>query len=157
MSRPLASFVLVAILSGACGDDGGTASGCTELREPEDPASVQHVIGATGFEYQSYPPTSGPHVGVVAPVGMQDSPLQPAIQVRILEQGAALVQYDPEAIDGAQVEGFVDLGAVVSPGTDLPAPVVATAWTWKLTCSSVDEERIERFIEERPAGAPGAD
>ena len=157
MPRPLTWFVLAALLLGACGDDGGAGSGCTELREPEDPASVRHVIGDTGFEYRSYPPTSGPHFGVVAPSGVQDSPLQPAIQVRILERGSALVQYDPAVVDGTEVEGFVDLGAVVAPGDDLPAPVTVTAWTWKLTCASVDEERIERFIEERPADAPGAD
>lgn len=156
MSHLVAFLVLVAILVGACGDD-EAGSGCTELREPEDPASVQHVVGATGFEYQSYPPTSGPHVGIVAPTGVQDGPLQPAVQVRILEQGSALVQYDAAVVDRTAVEGFADLDAVVAPATDLPAPVTVTAWTWKLTCSSVDEARIARFIEIRPVGAPGAD
>ncbi len=157
MARPLASLALVAILLGACGNDGEAGSACTELREPEDPASVQHVVGATGFVYQSNPPTSGPHVGIAAPAGVQDGPLQPAVQVRILEQGAALVQYDPAVVDSAQVEGFADLGAVVAPAADLPAPITVTAWTWKLTCSTIDEERIATFVEERPAGAPGAD
>ena len=157
MTRPVAFLVLVAIVLGACGDDDEAGSSCTELREPEDPASVQHVVGATGFQYQSYPPTSGPHVGIVAPTGVQDGPLLPAVQVRILEQGSALVQYDAAVVDRTAVEAFADPDTVVAPATDLPAPVTVTAWTWKLTCSSVDEERIARFIENRPAGAPGAD
>ena len=79
------------------------------------------------------------------------------VQVRILEQGHALVQYDPGEIDADTVVGLADVGAVVAPGTDLPGPVVVTAWTWKLTCDDVDAERITRFIENRTNDAPGGD
>lgn len=144
------------LFAASCGG-GGDASGCNELREPEDPASVQHVIGSVDFEYQTYPPTSGPHVGGAAPTGVFDSPLDLPIQVRILEQGLALLQYDIALFEATEVARFADVGAVVTPGEDLPAPVVVTAWTWKLSCDALDEDRIERFIEERPSGAPGAD
>jgi hypothetical protein len=149
-------FTALLLLTASCGDSDDGAD-CNELREPEDPASVQHVIGSIDFEYQTDPPTSGPHVGGAAPTGTFDAPLDLPIQVRILEQGGALLQYDPAVFAAAELAGFADVATVVTPGDDLPAPLVVTAWTWKLSCQTIDSTAIEAFVGERPLAAPGAD
>ena len=153
--------VLLAVAAAACGGGGGGSAGCRELREGEDPLSIQHIVDPDGYRFLTEPPTSGPHIAGPTPEGVVDQPIANAIQVRILESGHAVVQYDPASVDDtgrAALAALADHGAVVAPGVDLPAPVVATAWTWKLTCQSADDlAAIERFVTERPADAPGAD
>jgi hypothetical protein len=160
----LAAVVALGVLSMACGD--ASSSACTELREPEDPQSGLHVIVPDGVTYATDPPTSGPHASGPPASGVFDGPLLQVMQVRVLESGGAMIQYD-ETISAEAVialTGFVSspvavagLIALAPAGSDLPGPIVATAWTWKLTCDVVDLERIETFIAERPRDAPGVD
>ncbi len=140
MSRVLPSLVALSLIVGACGGD--ESGSCREVREAEDPQSSRHLLSADGYRYLTDPPTSGPHIAGPVPAGVVTEPVAPPVQVRILESGGALVQYEP---------------ATLGPADELPAPVVATAWTWKLTCATVDIDRIERFVAERPSSAPGAD
>lgn len=67
-----------------------------------------------------------------------------------------MVQYDP-SIDAAELLSLADDQTVVAPGSDLPAAVIATAWTWKLSCDTIDVEQIKRFASERRTAAPGLD
>jgi hypothetical protein len=154
----IAAAVALGVLAVACG--GGSSSACTELREPQDPQSGLHVIDPDGLTYATDPPTSGPHAGGPPASGVFDGPLLQVMQVRILESGGAIIQYDETVSAEAvtKLTGFVSGPVALAPaGTDLPAPIVATAWTWKLTCDVVDLERIETFIAERPQDAPGVD
>ncbi len=156
MSR-VAVIIAVSVLSVSCGTSGGSAT-CRELRESEDPASNLHVIDPATAVFLTDPPTSGPHVSGAIPVGVIEVSLDPAIQVSILESGAALIQYDA-SLDSHAVDTIIALarpGVVIAPGENLPQPIVATAWTWKLTCSAPDAA-IERFLAERVAEAPGSD
>ncbi len=165
--RPLSVVVAALVATAACGTN-SDAAGCTERREPPDPQSVLHVVDPDGVTYRTDPPTSGPHVGVAAPAGVQDTPLPPVLQVRVLEAGGVVVQYTDE-LDPGTVAALVDMVGdderlVVAPGGSLPAPVVATAWTWKLTCPAPTDDgalaaltaRIAEFAE-RSASAPGVD
>jgi hypothetical protein len=153
------ALTLSAVILSACSTDGSSGS-CVELREPQDPQSGLHVIDPEGLTYTTDPPTSGPHAGGPAASGVFDEPLLAAVQVRVLESGGAMIQYDdtvsPTAID--ELTSLVS-GAVALAPTDsnLPSPIVATAWTWKLTCDVVDLDRIEAFIIDRPQDAPGVD
>lgn len=151
--------VVIALTLSACGTD-GSAGSCVELREPQDPQSGLHVIDPEGLTYTTDPPTSGPHAGGPAASGVFDEPLLAAVQIRVLESGGAMVQYDdtvsPAAIE--ELKGLVSGPVVLAPtDSDLPSPIVATAWTWKLTCDAVDLDRIETFIAERRQDAPGTD
>lgn len=166
----LAAVVAFGLFAEACGD--GSSSACVELREPQDPQSGLHVIDPDGLVYSTDPPTSGPHAGGRAASGVFDGPLPQAVQVRVLESGGAMIQYDKTISADAVAElrglingsvginGSVDVSgpiALAPAGSDLPGPIVATAWTWKLTCDVVDLARIETFIAERPRDAPGVD
>ena len=156
--RELMMLVAVALVLVACADDAST--GCVELREPQDPASGQHVLGPGLATYQSDPPTSGPHIAGPTPSGPLDTAIDPAIQVRLLEAGGVMIQYDDtrSPAEIAALEAFGDsLVAVAPAGGTLSRPIVVTAWTWKLSCSSVDNDAVRSFIQSRPADAPGLD
>lgn len=151
-------FCAASLFVVACGGD--DAASCIELREPEDQASGQHVLSQGAVEYLTSPPTSGPHIAGPTPEGALDTPVAEEIQVRLLEAGGVMVQYD-DSVAAADVEA---LGAITSativaaPASgELPDRIVATAWTWKLTCSTLDVARIEAFAAERSPDAPGLD
>ena len=149
----------LSLLVVACGGDDAAAT-CVELREPEDQASGRHVLSEGTVEYQTEPPTSGPHIAGPTPAGVLDASVPREIQVRLLESGGVMVQYD-SSVAGAELEQLRSVGSptiVVAPAaSELPARIVATAWTWKLSCSTVDLRTLEDFAAQRPADAPGLD
>ena len=157
--RLVAWACALSLLVVGCGGD-DAAETCVELREPEDQASGRHVLSEGTVEYQTEPPTSGPHIAGPTPTGVLDASVPPEIQVRLLESGGVMVQYD-DAVVGAELEQLRSIGTpsiVVAPAaSQLPARIVATAWTWKLSCSAVDLRTLEAFAAERPVDAPGLD
>ncbi len=146
---------LLALSVAACGDGGGSDGACGPIqREALDSAYLVHVLGDdTDVDYTSDPPTSGPHQPGPPVEGVVDNPISRPIQVGILERGDVLIQHDPSVA----AEDLADLGregVVIAPNPDLPAPVVATAWTYKRTCDAVDTAALQEFIEERLGKGP---
>lgn len=143
--------MLALLALGACtGDDpersGQAATGCgADEQERLDPDYLVHVLpGGPEPAYLSDPPTSGPHAVAAARGGVDDEPLARPDQVGQLEAGVVLVQHGDLAPDDlAAVEALAGDQVLVLPGDDLPAPIVATAWTRKLVCSSLDGGGIE--------------
>ena len=156
MRRLLFLLSAVAMLAVACGDN---QSVCLEFQEPLDPASALHLIDVTGVTWQTDPPTSGAHLSGSTPQGVQNAPITSAVQVAILESGRSIVQYGPpvEADGVAAIKSLADDGTVIAPGINLPSPIVATAWTWKLTCGSLDLDALRTFTAARTPEAPGTD
>ena len=157
MRLSVALLLTLAVTAGACSDDGQAS--CIEVREPLDPMSLQHVIDTDDVIFLTDPPTSGPHLNGPAIVGVRGAPLEPAAQVRVLEAGGVLVQYSEPATED-DLRFLIDGGDVaytITPGDSLPDTVVATAWTWKLTCPEPDLDRIREFAELRALDAPGLD
>lgn len=152
--RPLVG-ALLAVSVAACGDGEGSAGACGPIqREALDSAYLVHVLGDdTDVAYTSDPPTSGPHQPGPPVQGVVDEPLTRPIQVGILEQGDVLIQHDP-SVAAADLADLGREGVVIAPSPDLPAPVVATAWTYKRTCDAVDLAALQEFIEERGGKGP---
>ena len=130
---------------------GGDSAACTKpAQEQLDPRSTQHLFpGAPEPTYLTDPPTSGPHRLGNHPTGVLDSPIDRPRQVAMLENGAVLLQWKglssvDEAALGRLAGGLVTVAP--SPGLRRDG-VVATAWTWKQTCSRVDTDALRRFIE----------
>lgn len=156
--RVLSWWCALSLVLVACGRD--QAATCVEVREPEDQASGRHVLTEGAATYQTDPPTSGPHIAGPTPSGVLETPIARAIQVRLLEAGGVMVQYDRSltAAEIDELEAAASADLVVAPAIgELPDRVVATAWTWKLTCADVDVARIELFADARRADAPGLD
>jgi hypothetical protein len=103
--------------------------------------------------YNSNPPTSGPHIGSLAPWGIHTAPIPRELQVHNLEDGGALVQYNcpegcPELVEKLEkivrrYEKFVILG----PYPEMDRRIALTAWTRIDKFNEFDEQRIVRFIE----------
>lgn len=154
--RPLLVACLVTVLGTACGGGEGAADGACGpiLRESLDSAYLVHVLGTdTDVEYTSDPPTSGPHQPGPPVDGVVEEPIARPIQVGILERGDVLIQHDPD-VPAAELAPLAAAGIVIAPNPDLPASVVATAWTYKRTCTSVDLTALEEFIDERLGKGP---
>lgn len=134
------------------------ASACGAILEERlDPSYLVHVVGdGDDVEYTSDPPTSGPHKAGPPVAGVVDEPLTRPVQVGILERGDVLVQHAPDLPDQdrAELATLAGDGVVIAPNPDLPAPVVATAWTHKRTCEAVDLAALRGFIGERRGKGP---
>ena len=149
-ARLLAALVAVAAVTAvtACGGGGGSA--CAEpVRERLDPNSALHLLpGADVPPFSTHPPTSGAHQLGNWPTGLLDGPIDEPVQVALLEAGEVLVQYD--GLDDAEREELERLARLpqvtIAPNDDLPAAVVATAWTYKQTCSAVDVDALRGFV-----------
>lgn len=146
--RVLASIMMVALATSGCGGGSGSSTCERPVREDLDPLAGVHPVGVADVAYQTSPPTSGPHLSILGPVGVVDEPLEPVMQVTVLARGAVLVQYGDPA-DAAALEPLVAVGdVVIAPASGLDDAVVATAWTVKLRCEAVDEAALEAFIAE---------
>ena len=126
---------------------GSTSDACgVQVREELDPNHLLHITDPSIAVYKTDPPTSGAHLATSAPGGLVRAPLLPAVQITILERGDVLVQYR-DAADLTALEGVVSNRVVVAPQPSLPARVVVTAWTYKLTCKAVDVDAINSFAD----------
>ena len=125
----------------------GTNAACgVPVREELDPNHLLHITDPSIAKYQTDPPTSGAHLATSAPGCLVRAAMLPAVQITILERGDVLVQYR-DAADLPAVEGLVSNRVVVAPQPSLPARVVVTAWTYKLTCQAVDVKAITAFAD----------
>ena len=151
----LAAALIVGIA--ACGGDGGDGACGPIRREALDAAYLVHVLGTeTAVTYASEPPTSGPHQPGPPVEGVVEEPITRPIQVGILERGDVLVQHDPAlpASDLAALQELAGPRVVVAPNPDLPDAIVATAWVYKRSCSSVDVDALQAFVDERVGNGP---
>ena len=128
----------------------------------------QHIDkGARHANYNSTPPTSGPHWNLPgeAPVGwgIFSEPIPNEGQIHNLEHGGVMIQYNcrdcPELVE--QLEGFYESWwpanklplfpnsskIVVAPYYDMSSKIALTAWGRIDTMDAFDEARIIRFIE----------
>ena len=142
----------------------GTLGPCVMKTYP--PMGRQHVNKLSpGFQYNSFPPTSGPHYppGPKAPAvwNIYDSPVDEVALVHNLEHGGIVVQYGSKVPQAAvaQIAQWYQaspLGMVVAPLPPLgdmhaKAPANAesriflTAWTHVATCSGFDENTFSKF------------
>jgi hypothetical protein len=149
------------------GGDGGAATGTDGpcVRQTFPPMGRQHVDKLSeGFQYNSFPPTSGPHFGIPAVYNIYDQPVPEIRLVHNLEHGAVIVQYGskvPQATVQQIAAWYADspLGMVVAPLPPLDevhakAPanteskIFLTAWTHLATCSTFDEGAFTRFRDD---------
>lgn len=115
----------------------------------------QHVesVDSPHEPYNSRPPTSGPHVGRIAPWGVSAAAIPNELQVHNLEDGGVLIQYHPDKAskeDIAELEKLADeyrgRHIVVAPYADMEYKIAFTAWTRLLPLESADKEQIKKFI-----------
>ena len=102
--------------------------------------------------YNSDPPTSGPHLGYLAPWGIHTRPIAKELQLHNLEDGGVSVSYRPDCADRvleplrAIVERHADR-VLLAPYPGLDRCIALTAWTRIDKFDEPDESRIVRFID----------
>lgn len=122
---------------------------------------ASHVSrGESHLEYNSNPPTSGPHWGDgVAGAGIKDKPVPDELVLHSMEHGAAVLWYKDD-LPKVEVEkitkAFNDASGkkIMVPRKNLDVPVALTSWNWLLKLKTIDEKKIKEFIETNNDRAP---
>ncbi len=152
------------------GGDGGQtvqeamrAAGCTYQEAPALESAV-HIDddNATPEQWNTDPPTSGPHFGVPVIWGAYDEPVQPARAVHNLEHGGIWISYGedvpPAEIDAVRRFYRDDpVAMLLAPMADLGDEIALAAWFQPIEgeegeaagivakCKRFDEPAFEAF------------
>lgn len=168
----VAAVCCVLLVAGACGDDGdGAAAGSDDGTQRRSTSGGEHVGPATEgvdgaqayrvdsnehteepLAYGLVPPVGGEHFPVPATCGFYETDPPPdEMLVHDLEHGAIWVAYDP-ALDDTQLTALRELVAqqakvTATPHDGLDASLVVSAWGRQLPLDSVDDPRLQQFVE----------
>lgn len=134
------------------------AAGCTEIESFEDEGQ-RHLASNEQFDdYQTNPPTSGPHRGQPAPWGSYREAPERATLLHNMEHGGIIVYYKDLPDDQLdELDQFVDdhLDGVISvPDAEIEKPVVMTSWRNMQQCDELNITAIQGFIADRCNKAP---
>jgi predicted small secreted protein len=165
---------------GGQGDGGGGGSQTTAAKKATTETTTAHKkvpIGVTKsysnlsrdhtkepVDYPQTPPVGGPHNPIWQNCGFYSKPLRNEYAVHSMEHGAVWITYSPD-LPKDQVETLRDIAhrnsyVLVSPYSDLPSQVVASAWGKQLHLNSADDPRLEQFVRAYQQGPqnpePGA-
>ncbi len=107
------------------------------------------------MQYNSDPPTSGPHLPSIARWGIHENPVPKELQVHNLEDGGVLVQYNcpqtnPEC--RSLVEKLARIvrrydHAILAPYPGMSHKIALTAWSRIDKFNEFDEARVVKFID----------
>lgn len=135
------------------------------------PGAVTHEHVAGPVEYAVVPPIGGPHNAIWMNAGVYTQPVPAERAVHTLEHGGVWITYQPDlpAAQVTQLTAFVDGQSMVeetseqadgitnqanryvdlSPwgGSDLPSPIVISAWGHQLRLDSPTDPRLQRFVD----------
>jgi Protein of unknown function (DUF3105) len=160
---------LLALALTACSESGGRSDGGASLSLSPSPSPVgearcepvetfadqghEHIeVGNSYDDYNSSPPTSGPHWTVPADPGFHAEDVAPEQLVHNLEHGQIVVYYHPDVHEGVRsaIEDLVQeepIALVAAPYDDIEAPnlLIVTAWTHSMSCTGVVDEAIASF------------
>jgi hypothetical protein len=104
--------------------------------------------------YNSDPPTSGAHVGNLAPWGSYDTLLPDELLVHNLEDGGVILYYalgTPEENE-AEIEALEDVArgfhrVVIAPRESMPTRYALTAWQRLQRYDEIDADAMRAFID----------
>jgi hypothetical protein len=88
---------------------------------------------AADVEYNSLPPTSGPHFPFTVAPGIYRNPVPEGLTVHAMEHGRVIIQYSPTlsgdevvALEGVAMRYGGDV--ILAPYPPLPEGIALTAW-----------------------------
>lgn len=163
----LAAAVYVTTMSGGGGSspieaqplpDQGDDALLSDVEEfPSEGAA--HVSSDTQVNYDTDPPTSGPHYNQWADPGYYSDPVPAGNLVHSLEHGNVVVYYDPAALTPeaeeslrafarAHTDQWAAVVVVPNPNEDPESPYVLTAWQTMLRMDGYDAETVRAFLAE---------
>lgn len=127
--------------------------GVTELGEVIPIQQASHIgTKEDHAEYNSNPPTSGPHFANVLAAGFYKKPLEDEAVIHGLEHGNIWISYT-SAVDEETVKLLREVyrqnsrRVIVSPREENDSPIVLVSWGRKLELDIYDESIIYTYIE----------
>ena len=111
--------------------------------------SRQHVTGTVN--YPQIPPVGGNHNAVWQNCGIYTQPIANENAVHSMEHGAVWITYQP-TLSAQDVSRLTTLASghsyvLLSPYTNLPSPVVISAWGVQLKVTSASDPRLAQFLK----------
>lgn len=123
----------------------------------------EHVAEGTDIDYNSNPPTSGPHYTVQADAGIYDEAPPDGQLVHNLEHGYVIISYKPGAVSDEELEQMrqqvLDLSKnnprlILTPRSSLDVPIALTSWGYLQNLEAYDPETVEAFYNAHIARGP---
>ena len=109
--------------------------------------------GNTSTDYNSSPPTSGPHWETMANWGSYDFVVPDQVLLHNLEDGGVVLWYalGSRRENQARIRQLEEISrnfesVIIAPREDLEAPFAATAWGRRQLFSSADQAEMRTFI-----------
>ena len=119
-----------------------------------------HVPDGTKVDYNSNPPTSGPHYVNPQGAGIYDKPVPDGNLVHSMEHGAVIIWYQSnlpkDQVDQLKTiyNGVAINKKIMVSRDNLDVPVALTSWGRLLKLQAIDEAQIKEFIETNNDRAP---
>jgi hypothetical protein len=127
------------------------AANCADI-ETHEPQGREHVQPGTAVDYQTTPPTSGPHYPSPADPGFYSQPVPEGALLHNLEHAQIVVWYDPEAPREVrdQLQSLVEqepVATLAAPYDNLPDPhnLALTAWGASQMCEGIAQDVVDEF------------
>jgi hypothetical protein len=127
------------------------AANCADI-ETHEPQGREHVQPGTAVDYQTTPPTSGPHYPSPADPGFYSQPVPEGTLVHNLEHGQIVIWYHPEAPREVrdQLGSLVEqepIATLAAPYDNLPDPynLAFTAWGASQMCEGIAQDAVDGF------------
>lgn len=111
---------------------------------------VKHISKPGLFQYNSNPPTSGPHYAQAPSWGFYSEPIDDESALHAVEHGGLWVSYknlNEEEI--AKLKKFADKNpqsVIVTPREKNDTRVAAVMWTKLITFDGVDVDALQKFL-----------
>lgn len=132
--------------------DAAAAADCTEIVEHENEGRDHLASGDTFDDYETNPPTSGPHDPQPAPWGSYREPVETEKLVHNLEHGGIIVHYkDLGDSEVDALENLVDSyrnGVISNPNDSIDAPIAIASWTKSMECEQYSSEVIHGYVSQ---------
>jgi hypothetical protein len=112
-----------------------------------------HVPEGTVVEYNTNPPTSGPHYVRSKGAGIYEESIPDGNLIHSMEHGAVILWYKPdlpkEQVDQLkEIFRSVKIGKkIMVPRDNLDTPIALTSWGRLLKLENIDEQAISEFME----------
>jgi hypothetical protein len=146
---------------------------CTVVIDAPAYMPASHVAVGTHVDYDSNPPSSGPHYPIWAAYQVWDAPVPREYYVHDLEHGAVVLLYKCSAPGGCAdvVDALkkasdaipddplcsgtgVRVRTVITPDPLLDVPIAAAAWGWIYKADCIDLPSLTQFAKDHYGQGP---
>jgi hypothetical protein len=123
----------------------------------------EHVSADQQVDYNSNPPTSGPHYEEQARWGIYNESPSDEQLVHNLEHGGIIISYNPDLVEAEdleqirqQAEGLsaINPRIIVTPRSEMPQAIALTAWGYLQELEAYDAAVIDEFYNAHIARGP---